>query len=437
MGISRSIRTRLAAVAAALAVTTTLAACGGGSTGSSDEGGAGKDVVIGMNSGLVPQFQRYAKAYEKAEPGVKVTVKPVPDAQADYIQQLVTQGLSKSLPDIVFNYDSLNQTLASSKLLYDLKPWLDSGKDGLKGSAFLPNYLGQYRTGGEITGIPVSADAGILYFNKSVLEKYGITETPDASWTYEKMLDVAGQVTRASGGKVYGIQTPVADGSGLYRYYPVLKSYGSDLYDAKSKKFVFADPKGIEAWKVIMKGYTDDIGTPFAPKENPDLFTSGQVAMIIDTRPNLARYRESMKQFDWDVAPVPQSNGEPATGGGSYSLSIAKGSGNKEGAYKFMAWFYSTDGGMKVAAADGVIPATKEGLATGAWLDDKNPVPASLVETTKYAVKNAVLPPPIPDAVQPKLVPALQEAIQKVALKDEPIEKAFGEAQGSLNAELK
>lgn len=435
----RAFLVRGAALAAGSLVGTTLEACSSSSTGASGNATskASKNIAIGMNSGLVPQFQRYAADFQKANPNFQVTVKAVPDAQADYIQQLVTQGLSKTLPDIVFNYDGLNQTLNSNHLLYDMKPWLDSSHDGLGGAQFQPNFLAQYDVGTATTGIPVSADASVLFWNKTLFKKYGITDYPNNSWTYDHMYQVAAEITRKSGGKVYGMAAPIGDGSGIFTFYPLLKAYGSNLYDPATDKLVFANVGGLQAWTEALKPYTEKFALPYSTKSQPNVFPGGTVAMSVNARPAVAAYRQSMKQYDWDVAQMPTVNGKSSTGGGSYSMSISAGSSNKEGAWQFLRWFFSTDGGLKAAEPDGVIPATKEGLANGSWLHDKNPVPASLIPVTKYEVQNAILPNPVPNSIQPKVVPAIQKAIQQVVLQGVPVEKAFTDAQDSLNAQLK
>ena len=433
MVTKRRIITRIAAVSVATVIAAGLTACS--SSDSGDSSSSDKNIRIDMNSGLVPQFESYAKKFESTHKGYKVTVNAVPDKQSDYIQQLVTQGLSKSLPDILFNYDTLNQTLVANHLLYDIKPWLDEGRDGLKGSTFLPNFLGQYAVGDQITGIPVSADSGVVTINKTLFEKYGVP-VPAADWTYDEMYDSAKAITEKSGASVYGIQAPIGDGSALFTFYPVLKAYGSNLYDPKTKKFIFADAGGIKAWTQLLAPYTEKFGLAYSAKPSTTAFPSGQVAMAVSSTAGVAGLRDTVKD-DWDIRPMPTLDGASTTGGGSYSLSISAKSENKEGAFKFLAWFYSTDGGMAAAAADGIIPATADGIKSGAWLKDANPVPASFVETVQTSVPKAVLPNTIPDDVQPKVVPALQTALQEVVLKGESIEKAYTAAQDQLNGLLK
>lgn len=417
--------------AGAIAISS-LAAC---SSGSEPAGGGEKTITIGMNSGLVETFESYAAAFEETHEGWTIEVESVPNAQPDYIQQLVTQGLSKTTPDIIFNYDSLNQTLVGNNLLFDLKPWLDEGKNGMSGSDFLANFLAQYEVGDQITGIPVSADSSMLFYNADIFEQYGV-EAPSSEWTTEDMYDAAREITEKSAGETYGIMTPIGDSSAYFAFYPMLKAFGGEIYDAESNKFVFADDNGLEAWTQMLLPYTEGFGSPYSARQD-DLkyFSSGQVAMLAAARPTATTFRETV-QSDWNVQQMPTVNGESTTGGGSYALSISADSDNTEGAYEFLSWFYSTDGGMELAQANGVVPATKSGLSEGTWKDDTTSVPTNLVPVTEYAVTNAILPSAIPDAVQPKVVPALTAALEKVVVNQMSVEEAYTAAQDELNGLL-
>lgn len=423
----------------ALGVTVALAACSPGTEGNDSEPNT-STVVVGMNAGLVPQFEKYAEVYNATDPTAPIKLEPIPDAQPDYIQQLVTQGLSSTLPDVVFNYDSLNQTLVANDLLYDLRPWLDEGKDGLKGADFTPAFLNQYKANGDdgpITGIPVSADSTMLFYNKAVFEKAGVTELPNESWTMDDMYRVAAEITEAGDGAYFGLDTPAGTGGQIFVDYPILTAYGSALYDPDANEFIFANENGLKAWETILAPYTEGFGTPYPTgKENHRYFTTGQAAMTLQTRPAIASLRESMTD-DWDVMNLPTINGNPTVGGGSYGLSISKNSDNKEGAWAFLAWFFSKDGGMKEAEPNGVIPATTDGLENGTWLQDDAPVPANLIPATQYAVKNAQLPNPVPNDAQTQLTPTLVEAAQEVVIGGSSIEEAYTKAQDTLNALLK
>lgn len=431
---------RLATTTVVLGLTVSLAACSPGTGGGTGEPNT-TTVVVGMNPGLLDQYQKYADVYNATDPVAKIKLEPIPAASGDYVQQLVAQGLSSTVPDVVFNYDNLNQTLVGSDLLFDLRPWLEEGKDGLKGSDFTAAFLDQYKAGGPdgpITGIPVSADSTMLFYNKTLFAKAGVTELPNESWTMDDMYRVAKQITDAGDGAYFGLQTPAVNGGQIFVDYPMLTAYGSALYDADSNKFIFANEDGLKAWETILAPYTEGFGTPYptAEGETVPYFTTGQAAMELSSRPAIASLRTQMTD-DWDVMNLPTANGKPTVGGGSYGLSISEKSTNKEGAWAFLVWFFSKDGGMKEGATNGIIPATADGLANGEWLNDTNPVPSNLIPATKYSVQNAQLPNPVPNEAQTQLTPVLEKAAEEVVVGGKSIKEAFTAAQDTLNALLK
>jgi multiple sugar transport system substrate-binding protein len=421
----------------ALGLAAGMAGC---SNNSPHASASSKTVVVGMNSGLVPQFQAYADLYNKTDPAAKVKLQPIPDAPADYIQQLVTQGLSGTLPDVVFNYDSLNQQLAASNVLYDLKPWLTQGKDGLKGSSFVPAFLDQYVAdpkSGAIGGIPVSADSTILFYNRTLFAKAGVTDLPKADWSWQDLYKAAKEISAKGNGQYWGLQTPMSTGDQNFINYPFLKAGGSSIYDTKTNKFDFADPKGIAVWKTLLQPYTEGFGTPVPTGGKViDYFTAGQAAMSLQTRPAIAVARTGLKD-DWDVINLPTLDGNPTVGGGSYGLSISAKSTNKDNAWKFLAWFFNTDKGMKAAEPNGVIPATSDGIKNGTWRTDTNPVPKNLIPATIYAVENAALPPAVPNSAASQLAPTLAKAEQEVLVGGKSIQDAYAEAQATLNSLIK
>lgn len=438
MVTSKSSSLRIGAAVLALGLVVGVAGCSSSSGDTAST--SSKTVVVGMNSGLVPQFRAYADLYNKTKPAAKIKLEAIPDAPADYIQQLVTQGLSGTLPDVIFNYDSLNQQLAASHLLYNLKPWLAAGKDGLKESDFVPAFLNQYiadPTTGAIGGIPVSADSTVLFYNRTLFKKAGVTDLPTDSWTWDDLYKAAKEISAKGNGQYWGLQTPMGTGDANFINYPFLKAGGSSIYDTKTKKFDFANDKGLAVWKTLLAPFTDGFGTP-APVggKQVDYFVAGQAAMTLDTRPAIARFRDGLKD-DWDVINLPTIDGNPTVGGGSYGLSISEKSTNKDNAWKFLAWFYDTKKGMKAAEPNGVIPATTDGIKNGTWRTDTNPVPKNLIPATSYAVKNAALPPAIPNSTASQLAPTLAKAEQEVLVNGKSIKDAYTEAQATLNALIK
>lgn len=428
---------RLTVAAAAVAVLPLLAACGSPSA----TGGAGEvegsTIVLTTITALEPQFQQYADAYMSEFPERDVEVRSTTDDAAEYAQQLATARLGGELPDVFFNVDFLADTLAKNDVTLDLGPGLESGKLGdLALDDFLPQFVGQYRPLDEpeqVTGLPVSADSVGLYYNKSAFEQAGVDEFPEADWTWDDMYRVAEEIQTKSGGAITGLAAPLGDGSAQIIYGPVIQAFGGYVYDADSGTSGIGQPEAIEAWTTLLAPYGTASGEYTATPDDPTLkFSSGSVAMAIASRGAVPGTKEAMGDADWDVQVLPTIDGNSTAGGGSYGLSIAQTSENQDAAWAFLAWFYDTDAGMKVAQeVGGVIPPTDDGIDNGTW-KDVSPPPANIAIFGESA-RTAVLLTQMPGASASVMSEATKKATQQVLLEGRDIAEAFQEAEATVN----
>jgi len=436
--MSRSTRLRvLAAAAVSATVIPLLAACANtGGTGGAGEV-EGSSIVLTTVTGLEPQFQEYADAYMEAFPERKVEVRSTTDDAAEYAQGLATARLSGEVPDVFFNVDFLADTLAKNNVSLDLAPGIADGKLGdLTIDDFLPQFVGQYRpldNPDQVTGLPVSADSVGLYYNKDAFAQAGVTEYPEADWTWDDMYRVAEEIQTATGGAVIGLGAPLGDGTAQIVYGPVIQAYGGFVYDPETGKSGIGQPEAIEAWTTLIDAYGTASGEYTATTDDPTLkFSSGSVAMAIASRGAVPGTKTAMGDADWDVQVLPTIDGNSTAGGGSYGLSIAQTSENQDAAWAFLAWFYDTDTGMKLAQeVGGVIPPTEDGIDNGIWKDG-TPPPASIAIFGESA-RTAVLLTQMPGASASVMSEATKKATQQVVLEGRDIAEAFQEAEATVN----
>jgi multiple sugar transport system substrate-binding protein len=442
----KSLRHRLLAATTIVAAATLLAGCASNAPSTPTGAGAagtvkGSTITIGTISQLKTQFQTYANAYMKAYPGRKVVIRGLTSDVTQYTQLLATERLSKSLPDIFFNVDFLANTFADDNVALDLAPGLAAKKDGLNLSSFLPQFVGQYRPEKhptQITGLPVSADSTALVYNKTLFKQAGVTDLPNSSWTWDDFYRVAAEIEQKSGGKITGAAAPLTDGTNSIVFGPVLKAYRATLYDPKTNTSGIGSAAADKAWTSLIKFYGSASGAYTTSATDPSLlFESGNVAMAIASRGSIPTYRSALTKDQWDVTEIPSINGVHPSGGGSYGLSIAQSSKNEDAAWAFLAWFYNTSKGMKVAqtpAGGGIIPPTTAGLQGGAWADVSIPSNIKVFATT---AKQALLMQQLPGSAQPVLGTAVQKAVQEVVLQHVSVQQAFDEAQATVDAALK
>lgn len=433
-GIGCLRRQPLAAVAGA-ALLALLSACGGSSGGAGSVNGS--EIVLSVQNGLVPQFEKYAAAYENEHPDRKVKVESLPDDAAQYIQQLSTQRMGGELPDVLMNVDFAANQLANGNVTMDISDWLEEGKGGLEGSDFLPQFLGQYRPvtdPEQVTGLPVSADSTTLFYNKTLFEQAGVTEYPQPDWTWDDLYRVAEELQQKSEGKFAGLAPPLGIGDQAAVYSPVINAHGGYVYDPEQNKSGIGQPEAIEAWTRLIDAYGKTSPTFAAAPGSLAKFENRQAAMAFSVRAVVPTMKQALKD-DWDVQTMPKIDGEPTVGGGSYGLSIGKTSENQEAAWAFLAWFYENDGGMKLAQATGqVIPPTRQGLSDGSWRD--LPAPPENVDAFAKAAEDAYLLPALPGDAQGVLTDSVKKAIQQVELEGRSVEEAFTDAENAVNEAL-
>ncbi|MEU3509185.1 extracellular solute-binding protein [Streptomyces longwoodensis] len=435
--VGRRRRRSLVAAASAVALLALLGACGGSSSGGSAGSVDGSKITLSVQAGLVPQFKKYVAAYEKAYPKRTITVESLPDDATQYVQQLVTERLGNKLPDVLMNVDYAANQLADGNITLDIADRLKEGKLGLKGSNFLPQFLGQYRpvsNPDEVTGLPVSADSTTLFYNKTIFRKAGVTEYPEPTWTWDDLYRVGAEIQQRMGGKAAGLFPPLGIGDQAAVYNPVIKAYGGFVYDPTTKKSGIGQPAAIKAWTQLLKAYGTASPKYSANATGLPKFDQSQSAMAFSVRATVPTQKASLKD-DWDVQTMPKINGNPTVGGGSYGLSISKASHNQDAAWAFLAWFYSQDGGMKLAQATGqVVPPTREGVDSGAWRE--LPPPPRNEAAFAQDAKDAFLPPALPGAAQKVLTDSVIKAVQQVELQHRSVASAFGDAQKAVNQAL-
>lgn len=431
----------IVAVASTAVMLPILAACGNNG-GAAGEAGTveGSTIVLTTMTALEPQFKEYADAYMAEFPDRKVEVRSTTDDAAKYSQQLATARLSGELPDVFFNVDFLADTLAANNVTLDLAPGIDEGKLGdLTIDDFLPQFVGQYRpidNPDQVSGLPVSADSVGLYYNKSLFEEAGVTEFPEADWTWDDMYRVAEEIQTKSGGSITGLAAPMADGSSQLIYSPVIAAHGGFVYDAETQKSGIGQPEAIEAWKTLLAPYGVASGEYTTSADDPTgTFMSGRVAMSIGSRAAVPQTQAAFEGIDWDVQVLPTIDGNSTAGGGSYGLSIAQTSKNQDAAWEFLAWFYDSDAGMQVAQkVGGVIPPTEDGIESGSW-KDVMPPPAS-IDIFGESARTAVLATQMPGATASVMGEATKTATQQVLLEGRDVAEAFEEAEAKVNAAI-
>jgi len=402
-------------------------------------------------AGIDGNFKPVIEQWNKENPEIQVKVETLPATIPDIVKSLAASALSGSAPDIFNNLDTYADQLADVGFSEDLVKWF--GTNGtIKRSAFNQAFLSSYvpiNFPKQVTGLPIAADAIVVFYNKTLFKKAGVA-FPKAGWSYDEYLSTCDKLSKWGAKQkpqVWGNSGGPGGGSKSIwqaQYNPFLHSVGTYTYDRNTNTSAIGSPKAIGAWKQLIKPWQNGCIPKYSivSGKTPPTFQGGQVAMEISVRALLPTYKSGLeaKKMDWDVADMPVIKGETSKyiiGGGSYGLGIAATSKNKEAAWKFVNWFYSTkNGGINTLQASGsLVPPTDEGIASGAWRTLAAP-PAN-VDVFGRAIKNSFIAPKLPGQAGTVLDTVIGDALAEVLLKNVSIEKAFKKAEDKVTAAIK
>ena len=146
----------------------------------------------------------------------------------------------------------------------------------------------------------------------------------------------------------------------------VLYSFGGDFFDKDTTRSTIDSPEAREAFnfvvelqtkhKVVPKPYEMD----YLKLGNREMFEAGKLAMSITWLNVLEGFEEHIKDFSWDVAPVPMKKGKKRVVlGGSSALCVSTQSKHPKEASEFIKFACGYEGG-KILAEHGGLPPHKK-----------------------------------------------------------------------------
>ncbi|HEV2126163.1 MAG TPA: extracellular solute-binding protein, partial [Chloroflexota bacterium] len=145
-------------------------------------------------------FTEIFKKFEEQHPGITINYDNAAIGHGDRLsEKLVTLVSGGTPPDVSIIHPSWASSLLSKGFFLELSDRMKKDK-ALRSDDILPYALEFYQWQGKQYGLPYYSGPGLLYFNKTLFDQYGV-KTPDkyereGKWTWETFLQVAKQLTR-------------------------------------------------------------------------------------------------------------------------------------------------------------------------------------------------------------------------------------------------
>jgi multiple sugar transport system substrate-binding protein len=279
---------------------------------------------------------------------------------ADYQTRFRTLLAGGQPPDVMRLNDDFIGEISGKKLSKDLKPYFE--KSNLNEADFFPLFTWSKLPSGQ-RGLVVAQQVRVIYYNKTMFQKEGVPLPPTDwvadKWTWDDFLAAAQALTK--GTKQFGAEIYADTG---YEEIWARNNGGPGTYSEDGKKFTLADPEGVEAvqWAadLTLKHHVQPKWGDLKPDQAPQrLFVSGNLGMMLATSSSIAFFNDNVKDFEWDIAPIPAKQSQYQQGSVVLYIIPEKGK-NPDAAWDYLNFAIGEEGGKFIAQAGVSVPINKK-----------------------------------------------------------------------------
>jgi len=289
---------------------------------------------------------------------VNTMIKAFNDSQSDYkvvgsykgnYDETVNAGVAayraKKQPHLLQSFEVGTQTMMLSGAIYPVYKLMKEQGYNIDWKGYMQPVLSYYmNANGDLMSMPFNSSTPVMYYNVDLFKKNGIamlSKTKPITW--DKLGEITAKLVKSGvpGGMVTGWQswTQVENYSAIHNIPFATRANG---YEGLDCELAINNPKVIHHITRLKK-WADDKRFVYAGQkfQGPKAeFIAQKAGVYIDSLSAIAKLQKAVKDFKWDVAPLPVESWmkEPQNSiiGGA-SLWVFKGFSKKE--YKGLAAF--------------------------------------------------------------------------------------------------
>lgn len=332
-----------------------LAGCGGASPADSGSQASGRNAKVTIKVALwdysnLQYFKTMFEAFMEKNPDI--VVEPVEFSADEYENTITTQLGGKQDFDVVFTKgtDYLSGLILQGHVL-PLDELMEKDPSFEK-----DKYLGlidQLQMDEKTYAIPFRKDNNMIFYNKNLFDQAGVPY-PEDGMTLKEYHELAAKMTSKSGNdKVYGTH--------VHTWNSNVQNYARriEVFDALDKEtYQSLKPYYEEILAMQDEGLVQDYGVLKTSNIHySGVFYNQQAAMLEIGTWFINMCLENVKDFDWGVCSIPNTEGigNTVAVGGVTPVSIGTYAKHPEEAWKFINYICGEEGALLLAEA-GVVP---------------------------------------------------------------------------------
>lgn len=278
----------------------------------------------------------------------------------DIFRKVSASIQARILPSMAVGYQSMTAEYVQAGAVTALDDFIQDRKNGLTESDladFFPVVIETNKYpefGDKMYSFPFCKSVLMLYFNKTVLGKAGITEPPK---TWNEFLTQCRKVKEATRDAAYAISIDCSTVTGM------IFSMGGEV--VSGKKPVFDSPQTIKTFELLATLMREESAFQISPGTYDDLaaFAQDEVAFVIRSSSSRTNVKTLMRgNLDrWGMAMIPQDDpANPRTVLFGPNINVFDTtSEQQQAAWDFVKFFTSPDVSVKWALGTGYLPIRK------------------------------------------------------------------------------
>ena len=339
--------------------------------------GAGVITFVNWEDVKDTPLERAIREFERVS-GRTVDIQPTPGRGTEYETKIRVMLAGGTVPDIMRTNDDYVRYYSVKDQILDLRPYIERDKIN-PDDYYKPIYDFAKQPDGRYTAWSLGNQPRVIFYNVTMFKDAGVPLPPkdwtDKDWKWDDFLDRAKKLTLP--GQRWGAL--LYDDTGMEQTFTVNNGETDGLYSADGKKFTMANPKAAEAiqWLADLTckhQVQPERGLVTQPDSGNALFAAGKIGMMSRGSSVVSYLRRNVKDFDWDVAPIP-GKVQQKQEGSLICFTITKAAKNPDGAWELLKFMGGPDGGKIFAESGAFIPANK---AAAAFVKPSDKPPANI-----------------------------------------------------------
>jgi len=275
----------------------------------------------------------------------KIKIEMMPLSKKHYEREILVDMMTGRAPDVFHASEEFLQLLARDNKIYDLTDEFYSWEY----SEYFPPELMQIGSrGGRLFGIPIEMDTLVVYFNEDLFNQIELN-TPlelyaQGRWNWDTLEEAARIIS--SEGKTHGRYGLVLENRWAINYSFIYQN-GGVIFDQNEE--IVINSKQVRETIRFLRNMVEDGSLLFMETTQEggtyaDLFRRQRAGMIISGGVLSSDFKNSITDFNWDIAPLPE--GKHGHKGSSRFVSFVCINNNfeyKEYAWEFIRFLTSSD----------------------------------------------------------------------------------------------